>query len=126
MEDYNAYVVEGEWKWPCALVEVIDGDTMDLRIDRGFNDRTFKRVRLLGVDTAEIFGVEKESTEYQTGMRQKQFVEEWFDVDDDSEFPFTLHTYQSEGKFGRWLGDISYNGNSIGEAILDEWPNYHY
>lgn len=114
------------WEWPCRILEVVDGDSIVVLIDRGFEDRSVRKVRLLGVDTAEIHFVDEDSHEYKVGMEQKLFVERWLDIETDEEFPFTLHTYEREGKYGRWLGDISLNGNSLSEAILEEWPQYHY
>src|SRR6056297_1742341 len=35
-----------------TVVEVVDGDTMDVRFENG----TVERVRLLGVDTPEVYG----------------------------------------------------------------------
>lgn len=115
-----------EWTWPCKLLGVVDGDTIDLVIDRGFKDRTIDTVRLYGVDTAEIHNTEHGSDEYELGMEQKRFVQRWFEIDSDEEFPFRLHTYEQEGSFGRWLGDISLNGNYLSEAILEEWPKATY
>lgn len=111
-----------EWTWPCRVLEVIDGDTIDLVVDRGFNDRSLQRVRLLGVDTAETYGTEEESPEHKLGDEQTLFVEHWLAQAGEGKFPLTLHTYEQEGKFGRWLGDISLDGNFLTEAILEEWP----
>lgn len=49
MYDYNAIVVN-----------VVDGDTFDLEVDLGFNISHKIRARLLGIDTPEKFGDEKE------------------------------------------------------------------
>lgn len=114
------------WEWPCRLLEVTDGDSIVVIVDRGFGDRSIRKIRLYGVDTAEIHNTEEGSSEYEKGMRQKRFVERWFNIDTTEQFPFTLHTYEREGKYGRWLGDVSLNENSLSEAILDEWPYAHY
>ena len=42
--------------YKCEIVKVIDGDTLDVLIDLGFNIKMKERVRLLGVDTPEVFG----------------------------------------------------------------------
>jgi len=114
------------WEWPCQLLEVTDGDSIVLLVDRGFGDMSERKIRLYGVDTAEIHNTEEGSPEWERGMAQKHFVEHWFDTMPDEEFGFTLHTYEREGKYGRWLGDVSYNENSLSEAILDEWPEAVY
>lgn len=40
---------------------VIDGDTYDIMVDYGFNEYGYKTFRLLGLDTPEIRGPEKEA-----------------------------------------------------------------
>lgn len=44
-------------RWPDG---VYDGDTVDLLIDKGFHDYTFRKVRLDGVDTPEMRIVTRE------------------------------------------------------------------
>lgn len=117
---------DDNWEWPCAILEVTDGDSITVLIDRGFEDQSIRKIRLYGVDTAEIHNTPEGSAVYERGMDQKFFVEQWLDGMPAEEFGFTLHTYEREGKYGRWLGDISYNGNSLSEAILDKWPEAVY
>ncbi len=52
-------------------VHIIDGDTIDVLIDFGFQLHQKVRLRLLGINTPEIRGSEREA-----GLRSKQFVEE--------------------------------------------------
>jgi len=92
-------------------VEIIDGDTLDFEVDLGFNITREMRVRLKGVDTAEIYGTQKESEEYQKGMKHKQYVAKWCDAvvtsHDGDQWPFFLATYRDEtGKYGRYLAEI--------------------
>lgn len=95
-----------EWTYRASLNEVIDGDTVDLRVDLGFKTYKNVRVRVESTDTAEIFGVHKQSTEYKQGMRHKEYTAEYLDTDSDEEFPLLLHTKGETGKYGRWIGDI--------------------
>lgn len=37
----------------CKCVNVVDGDTLDIEVDMGFNNKTKQRFRLAGVDTPE-------------------------------------------------------------------------
>jgi micrococcal nuclease len=39
-------------RWTVTVTEVVDGDTMDVRFENG----TTERIRLLGVDTPEVYG----------------------------------------------------------------------
>jgi len=113
-------LTDDNWEWPCQILEVTEGDTVVVIVDRGFEDRSIRKIRLYGVDTNEIHFVEDDTAAYETGMQQKWFVENWLEIDTDEQFPFTLHTYEREGKYGRWLGDISLNEDSLSEAILTD------
>ena len=46
------------WALPVAVVQVVDGDTLELNYNLGFNMRRTARARLLGVNTAEVFGID--------------------------------------------------------------------
>jgi len=100
-------------------VRVVDGDTYDFEVDLGFHVFTRIRVRMLGVDTAETYGVKKESEEYQNGIEQKRFVEDWFDVSDEI---FIETEKDEQGKYGRWLARV-YNesGESLNVALIEEF-----
>ncbi len=67
------------YEYKAKLIKVVDGDTLDVQIDLGFNIFQNIRVRLLGVNTPETYGVKKESIEYKKGMKAKQFVINYFE-----------------------------------------------
>ena len=98
------------WIVPGSLIDVVDGDTVDMTVDLGFSLTKGIRVRLLGVDTAEVYGVERESEEYRRGMAHKRFVEEWVATgiadSETEEYPFDLFIAKDTGKYGRYLADI--------------------
>lgn len=104
-----------------ARVErVIDGDTFELFIDQGFEDYTVKTIRLKGVDTAEIHGTKKESDEFQRGMEQMRFVEDFLSGDED--WPLKVKTF-GPGKYGgRWIGYVWNNEVNLTDALIEEWP----
>ena len=86
------------------VLRVVDGDTMDLRIDLGFGlqfgVKDEVRVRLKGIDTPEMRGEEKEA-----GEAAKQFVVDWFEKYKDH--TLVLQTWKDKaGSFGRYLGEI--------------------
>jgi len=62
--------IKPTYTYKAEVVRVIDGDTFDVRLDVGFDTHIFKRIRLLGVDTWEIRGEERER-----GLIAKEFVE---------------------------------------------------
>jgi micrococcal nuclease len=126
------------YRYKAQMIKIIDGDTVDVKADLGFNITRSMRLRLKGVDTNEIFGVEKESTEYKMGMGQKRFVAKWVSSATDQwdgRYPLIVRTYKdSTGKYGRYLADIeprttediTINGftvkPSLVEALKDEYP----
>lgn len=111
------------WEYRCELERVVDGDTVVVQVDLGFHTYKTVWVRLHGVDTAEIFGQPKDSEEYQTGIEQKQFVEDWFE---SAENDIVFQSLEEGGKFGRWLGDFEHDGETLTESLLNEWPEYTY
>jgi micrococcal nuclease len=109
------------WTYRAQLDRVVDGDTIDLRVDLGFKTYKQVRVRLQDVDTAEIYGVHKESDEYQRGMEHKRFVQDY--LDRDGEWPLRLITEEETGKYGRWLGDVRpFDGESLTDRLIEQYP----
>lgn len=109
------------WTYRAQLDRVVDGDTIDLRVDLGFKTYKRVRVRLLRVDTAEIYGVHEESDEYQRGIKHKHFVEDF--LERSGEWPLKLITEEETGKYGRWLGDVRpFNGEKLTDALIEEYP----
>lgn len=110
------------WEYRAAVERVVDGDTLDLRIDLGFGvilTGDEARVRLRDIDTAEIFGASKGSDEYAAGKRHKQFVKAWVTEAGDEEWPLLIETTKDDerGKYGRWLARIERRRDG---AILNE------
>jgi len=110
------------WQYRARVERVVDGDTLDLGIDLGFGVSLTgdeARVRLRGIDTAETFGVPKDSEEYTTGQRHKAFVEEWVADTDDQEWPVFVETAKDDqrGKYGRWLAVVQ---RRIDGAVLND------
>lgn len=110
------------WRYRAELDRIIDGDTIDFRIDLGFGHSVKPlRVRLAGINTPEIRGYEREA-----GLAAKAFVEQWCNAVELAsagrvEFPFVVDT-EKTGKYGRWLGTIwqRYELAPIGPSLNDE------
>lgn len=58
-----------------TVLDVVDGDTVDLMIDLGFKIHHKIRVRLYGVNTPE--SRTKDLAEKEMGMKAKQFTKDW-------------------------------------------------
>ena len=89
-----------EYRGVCRYV--VDGDTMDVIVDCGFNIYHYLTVRLRGIDTPEIYRPEDEE-ELRRGQKARGFVEGLI-----LDQPILLTTYESKRSFGRYVADIQY------------------
>jgi micrococcal nuclease len=107
--------------YKARVVHIVDGDTMDVEVDLGLKVLIRERIRLAGVDTPEIFGIDKESNEYAEGVAARLFVEKKL-----LNKVIWLNTVKDKtGQYGRYLGYIFIQNEegahiSIGKLLLDE------
>lgn len=94
----------GERRWTSEPVYIVDGDTYDLRIDLGLGVSRLERIRLLGLDTPEVRGAEREA-----GEAASQAAEEFFET-----CPCIIVSKGARGKYGRLLADVE---NRSGQRI---------
>ena len=92
-----------------SLEKVVDGDTIDVSIDLGFDVCTKQRVRLLGIDTPESRTRDLEEKKF--GLISKKKLKEWclkaVESDkDDIEIQLRCPEADSRGKFGRILAEV--------------------
>ena len=95
------------YTYKCVVTKVIDGDTIDVDIQLGFNVILYKqRIRLHGIDTPE--SRTRNLEEKARGLLSKQYML------DNSPVGSTI-TLQSlgKGKFGRILGNIWSEGDEV-------------
>ena len=80
-------------------IKIIDGDTIDAEIDLGFDIKTKKRIRFMGINTPEsrTRDLEEKARGLAAKDRVKQLLEGCENV--------TLQSH-GIGKFGRCLGEI--------------------
>ena len=113
------------YEYPCKIVKVIDGDTVDVDIDLGFGVWLKKqRIRLYGIDTPESRTSDKEEKVY--GLMAKGFVLNHLPL----ESMHVLRTRKDgEGKYGRILGEFIYNyeydGVEIKSTVNEELIKTH-
>jgi micrococcal nuclease len=93
------------------VVRVIDGDTLVLDIDLGFNLSYECRVRVLGVNCPEVHGPTKDA-----GLRAKQFTAGWCAANP----AVTVKTYVGNNfdDFGRVLAEVWRGESSLGADLL--------
>ena len=82
------------------LLRVVDGDTIDAKIDLGFDVSIKKRVRFLGVDTPE--SRTRDLEEKARGLAAKERVKELL----EGANTIQLNSH-GVGKYGRCLGELS-------------------
>jgi len=104
------------YRYRAELVRVVDGDTYDFDVDLGFHVTNRIRVRMAGIDTHETYGVSHDSEEYALGITEKEFVEDWFDAQDD----VTIET-EKTGKYGRWIAHVYGDDECLNDLLVDEF-----
>ena len=117
------------YEFPVVISRIVDGDTVDARIDIGFKIVYEERIRLLGLDTPESFTSNKK--EKVLGMAAKARMKEL--IDQANVLPkkrgkkdVVLKTSKDgKGKFGRILGEIWVNSNTgegvnVNQTLIDE------
>jgi len=106
---------------------VIDGDTLDLSIDLGFDLNLNIKARLQGINAPEI-SRPKSKDELQRGLAAKARVEKW--ISDNSKDGFIIvksHDGKQlkQEKYGRWLVEaysFNYHENQkpLNDILLEE------
>jgi micrococcal nuclease len=114
------------YEYKAVITNVVDGDTFDMDIDLGFHIHIHERVRLLGVDTPEKFGEEKE-----LGLIMKEFAEINFLGKEVIIRPTKSNADINTDSFGRWLVNVFIcNGDDISNiyhslGVDKRYPNYN-
>ena len=117
---YNGRVVE--------INRVVDGDTIDVTIDLGFDLFKKERVRVAGVDTPEKRTRDLEEKEL--GIEATNWLKEKLDgaISGDDDLIIRTELVGGMGKYGRLLGWL-YIGDSelsLNEQMIDEGYAWEY
>jgi micrococcal nuclease len=95
------------------VTRVIDGDTVELHIDRGFYDSSIIRFRLVDVDTPELRS--SDPIEKINANLAKSFTQEWLTA--HTPHGIVVESFKAgstpDGGFGRWLGNVVCNSCNI-------------
>jgi micrococcal nuclease len=107
------------------IIKIIDGDTVDVIIDLGFNIRLKERIRLENINAPETRTVNEEVKKY--GNRAKKKLEEYLNLGKD--IIVTTQNPNASGKFGRVIGDLYVEGENLTacEYLLENhyvWPYF--
>ena len=99
---------------------VVDGDTIDVVIDLGFDILFASRVRLAGIDTPESRTTDK--AEKALGLESKDYLKKH--LKDAKSVVIKTEKMNSSEKFGRILGWLYVNGDT--ESVNDKMINDGY
>jgi micrococcal nuclease len=106
------------YQYKCKILKVIDGDTVDVATDLGFDIRLNMRVRLAGIDAPEMNTAE--------GKASRLWLIDAMPVESE----WTLATIKDRReKYGRYLGEFRQAENptinqmivEAGHAIEKQW-----
>ena len=106
------------------VTKVVDGDTIDVDIDLGFNISYAQRVRLAGIDTPE--SRTKDAREKALGLEVKNKVKSA--IDSAKTVIIKTELPDSTEKYGRILGWVYLDGaaKSLNEQLIDEGYAWGY
>jgi micrococcal nuclease len=106
------------------VLAVIDGDTIDVDIDLGFNVSYTQRVRLAGIDTPE--SRTKDLKEKALGLEVKEFLKK--QLKDALSVTIKTEKPDSSEKYGRILGWLYVNENdkSLNELMIEQGYAWTY
>ena len=108
------------YEYNCEVTRIVDGDTVDVIIDLGFDISYKSRVRLYGIDTPESRTRDKD--EKVRGLMSKQYL-----VDELSKGQVVIKTYKDKkGKFGRVLGEMYVADRNINLMMVDDYMAVKY
>ena len=99
---------------------VVDGDTIDVVIDLGFDILFASRVRLAGIDTPESRTTDK--AEKALGLEAKEYLKK--QLKDVKSVVIRTEKMNSSEKYGRILGWVYINGES--ESVNNKMINDGY
>ena len=103
------------YEYSCRINRVIDGDSVDVCIDLGFDICFTSSVGLYGIDTPE--SRTRDPQEKKCGLLSKKFLEEAVKNGKN----IIIRTQKDEkGKFGRVLGSLVIDGININHKMIEE------
>jgi|TARA_R110000796_G_C14520468_1_gene430814 micrococcal nuclease len=113
------------YEYKVEILKVVDGDTVDVNIDLGFNIWMRKeRVRIMSIDTPEsrtsdkiekVFGIAAKERLQQLLGKTAILVTE------------VINGVDARGKFGRTLGDFyTEDGRKCGDILIEEGHAVRY
>jgi micrococcal nuclease len=106
------------------VTRVVDGDTIDVDIDLGFDISFSSRVRLAGIDTPE--SRTKDKMEKSLGLESKEYLKKAIDA--SKTVVIKTEKMDSSEKYGRILGWLFLDGSkvSVNEQMIADGYAWGY
>ena len=98
------------------VVRVVDGDTLDVIFDLGFDVMLKQRIRMFGIDTPE--SRTRDKVEKKFGLASKKYLKDNIAIAKD--VVCKTHVRDARGKFGRVLGEIWCDGTNMNKQMIEE------
>ena len=109
------------YEYRAIIRRVVDGDTVDITLDLGFDILYNNRIRLLGIDTPE--SRTRDLEEKKLGLAAKDRVKELCPV---GSTVTVKTTKDGRGKFGRILGEIYVGDVNVNKLLVEEGHAVEY
>jgi micrococcal nuclease len=108
------------YEYRVTILKVIDGDTVDVDIDLGFNIvLSNERVRIMGIDTPE--SRTRDKVEKKFGLASKARLKQLLGKTAILRTQVSKSGEDMKGKFGRILGDfVAHDGRMVTEIMAEE------
>jgi micrococcal nuclease len=105
-----------------SVIKVVDGDTIDVDIDLGFNISYTQRVRLAGIDTPE--SRTRDLYEKKLGMESKEWLKNA--LSHAKTIIIKTEKPDSTEKFGRILGWLYVDDVNLNKVMIDQGYAWEY
>lgn len=111
------------YTYHATVVRVIDGDTLEVMLDLGFNVLRREHLRLIGINTPELR--DKDPAERARAQDAKAALVEL--VEREGGHIVVKTSRDSQGKFGRflaevWVGEINANEALVARGLAERMP----
>ena len=103
------------YEYSCEVQRVVDGDTIDVVLDLGFDILHKCRVRLYGIDTPE--SRTRDLDEKARGKMAGAFLKDA--INQGNKVVIQTRPKDSKGKYGRVLGEVIVDGENINQSMID-------
>ena len=108
------------YEYRAELDRVVDGDTIDVKIDLGFDITIKKRVRLVGINSPE--SRTRDLEEKKRGLAAKARLKEILKSNKNK----IILESQGVGKYGRCLGIIRIKDTNVNQQLVQEGHAVEY